>query len=164
LRPPDLAAETDLRPNIQPDQHLFATYRPILSLLRGTAFLLAASGLHGLLLPLRGQVEGFSTASLGLMGTVVVHRCEVHVRRADDLAHPRARESVPGEHLRSGFDQAPGNVAVLPQPLELHSSNVSLFFVVPASVICFTKSINSCSSMAVDAPIPARPDDQPQEG
>jgi MFS family permease len=48
---------------------MFAAYRPILSLLRGTAFLLAASGLHGLLLPLRGQVEGFSTAALGLMGT-----------------------------------------------------------------------------------------------
>ena len=29
---------------------MFASYRPILSLLRGTAFLLAASGLHGLLL------------------------------------------------------------------------------------------------------------------
>lgn len=48
---------------------MFAEYRPILSLLRGTAFLLAASGLHGLLLPLRGQLEGFSTASLGMMGT-----------------------------------------------------------------------------------------------
>jgi MFS family permease len=48
---------------------MFATYRPILSLLRGTAFLLAASGLHGLLLPLRGQEEGFSTAVLGLLGT-----------------------------------------------------------------------------------------------
>lgn len=47
----------------------FASYRPIFSLLRGTAFLLAASGLHGLLLPLRGQLEGFSTVSLGLMGT-----------------------------------------------------------------------------------------------
>ena len=47
----------------------FAVYKPIFSLLRGTAFLLAASGLHGLLLPLRGQLEGFSTASLGLMGT-----------------------------------------------------------------------------------------------
>ena len=47
----------------------FAAYRPVFSLLRGTAFLLAASGLHGLLLPLRGQLEGFSTASLGLMGT-----------------------------------------------------------------------------------------------
>ena len=29
---------------------MFAAYRPIFSLLRGTAFLLAASGLHGLLL------------------------------------------------------------------------------------------------------------------
>ncbi|HET9538158.1 MAG: MFS transporter [Mesorhizobium sp.] len=48
---------------------MFASYRPILSLLRGTAFLLAASGLHGLLLPLRGQQEGFSTAALGLLGT-----------------------------------------------------------------------------------------------
>jgi len=48
---------------------MLAAYRPILSLLRGTAFLLAASGLHGLLLPLRGQVEGFSTGALGLMGT-----------------------------------------------------------------------------------------------
>jgi MFS family permease len=48
---------------------MFATYRPILSLLRGTAFLLAASGLHGLLLPLRGQEEGFSTVVLGLLGT-----------------------------------------------------------------------------------------------
>ncbi|MEO4000790.1 MFS transporter [Mesorhizobium sp. CAU 1732] len=48
---------------------MLATYRPIFSLLRGTAFLLAASGLHGLLLPLRGQAEGFSTASLGLFGT-----------------------------------------------------------------------------------------------
>ena len=48
---------------------MLATYRPIVSLLRGTAFLLAASGLHGLLLPLRGQEEGFSTTALGLMGT-----------------------------------------------------------------------------------------------
>lgn len=48
---------------------MFAAYRPIFSLLRGTAFLLAASGLHGLLLPLRGQLEGFSTTALGLMGT-----------------------------------------------------------------------------------------------
>jgi MFS family permease len=48
---------------------MFAAYTPIFSLLRGTAFLLAASGLHGLLLPLRGQEEGFSTLALGLMGT-----------------------------------------------------------------------------------------------
>lgn len=48
---------------------MFATYRPILALLSSTGFLLAAAGLHGLLLPLRGQAEGFSTATLGLLGT-----------------------------------------------------------------------------------------------
>lgn len=48
---------------------MFATYRPILSLLRGTAFMLAASGLLSLLMPLRGQAEGFSTLVLGLFGT-----------------------------------------------------------------------------------------------
>ena len=48
---------------------MFATYRSIVSLLLGTAFLLAGSGMHSLLLPLRGQEEGFSTASLGLLGT-----------------------------------------------------------------------------------------------
>jgi hypothetical protein len=48
---------------------MLATYRSILSLLAGTAFLLAASGLHSLLLPLRGQAEGFSTGALGLLGT-----------------------------------------------------------------------------------------------
>lgn len=48
---------------------MFATYRSIFSLLGGTAFLLAASGLHSLLLPLRGQEDGFSTAALGLLGT-----------------------------------------------------------------------------------------------
>ena len=48
---------------------MFASFVPVIALLRGTAFLLAASGLHSLLLPLRGQAEGFSTASLGLLGT-----------------------------------------------------------------------------------------------
>src|SRR5262245_59303725 len=52
-----------------PGNWFFPNFRPIMSLLRGTAFLLAASGLHGLLLPLRGQLEGFSTSALGLMGT-----------------------------------------------------------------------------------------------
>lgn len=42
---------------------------PIAALLCGTAFLLAGSGLHALLLPIRGQEEGFSTTSLGLLGT-----------------------------------------------------------------------------------------------
>ncbi len=43
-------------------------YIQILALLCGAAFLLMASGLHGLLLPLRGGAEGFSVASLGLLG------------------------------------------------------------------------------------------------
>ncbi|MBC7281771.1 MFS transporter [Hoeflea sp.] len=42
---------------------------PVLSLLLGTAFLLAGNGLHGLLLPMRGSAEGFSPTSLGLLGT-----------------------------------------------------------------------------------------------
>ena len=42
---------------------------PILALLFSTAFLLAANGLHSLLLPIRGALEGFSTNQLGLIGT-----------------------------------------------------------------------------------------------
>ena len=73
---------------------MFAAYRPILSLLRGTAFLLAASGLHGLLLPLRGQAEGFSTASLGLFGTAwaggFVAGCFFAPRLVRRVGHVRA--------------------------------------------------------------------------
>lgn len=73
---------------------MFATYRPILSLLRGTAFLLAASGLHGLLLPLRGQEEGFSTGVLGLLGTAwaggFVAGCFIAPRMVRRAGHVRA--------------------------------------------------------------------------
>lgn len=73
---------------------MFATYKPIFSLLRGTAFLLAASGLHGLLLPLRGQAEGFSTVSLGLMGTAwasgFVAGCFFAPRLVRQAGHVRA--------------------------------------------------------------------------
>ncbi|WP_265516341.1 MFS transporter [Nitratireductor luteus] len=48
---------------------MLSSFGSIIALLLGTAFLLAGSGLHSLLLPLRGQFEGFSTASLGLLGT-----------------------------------------------------------------------------------------------
>ncbi len=48
---------------------MFSSLAPIFALLRGTAFLQAASGLYGLLLPLRGQQEGFSETALGLLGT-----------------------------------------------------------------------------------------------
>jgi MFS family permease len=73
---------------------MLATYRPIFSLLRGTAFLLAASGLHGLLLPLRGQAEGFSTASLGLFGTAwaggFIAGCYFAPRLVRKVGHVRA--------------------------------------------------------------------------
>jgi MFS family permease len=42
---------------------------PVLALLISTAFLLAANGMLGLLLPLRGAAEGFNTAELGLLGS-----------------------------------------------------------------------------------------------
>ncbi|SIS96910.1 Predicted arabinose efflux permease, MFS family [Roseivivax lentus] len=35
----------------------------------GSAFLLFAGGLNGLILPIRGEIEGFTAASLGLLGT-----------------------------------------------------------------------------------------------
>ena len=73
---------------------MFAAYRPIFSLLRGTAFLLAASGLHSLLLPLRGQAEGFSTTSLGLLGTAwaggFVAGCFYAPRLVRNVGHIRA--------------------------------------------------------------------------
>ena len=39
------------------------------SLLLGSAFLIMAAGLNGLLMPVRGAIEGFTTTELGLMGT-----------------------------------------------------------------------------------------------
>ena len=41
----------------------------ILALFVSTAFLLAGGGLHGILLPVRAQLEGFSTFEIGLIGT-----------------------------------------------------------------------------------------------
>lgn len=42
---------------------------PVSALLLGSAFLLFAGGVNGLILPVRGEIEGFSAASLGLLGT-----------------------------------------------------------------------------------------------
>jgi MFS family permease len=42
---------------------------PVLALLSSTALLLAANGMHSLLLPLRGAAEGFTTAEIGLIGS-----------------------------------------------------------------------------------------------
>ena len=42
---------------------------PVAALLLGSALLLVAGGIHGLLLPIRGSIEGFTTTELGLIGT-----------------------------------------------------------------------------------------------
>lgn len=42
---------------------------PLAALLLGSAFLLFAGGVNGLILPIRGDAEGFSATSLGLLGT-----------------------------------------------------------------------------------------------
>lgn len=42
---------------------------PVSALLFGSALLLFAGGIHGLILPLRGAEEGFGATSLGLLGT-----------------------------------------------------------------------------------------------
>ncbi len=42
---------------------------PVAALLLGSAFLLFAGGMNGLILPIRGEIEGFTAASLGLLGT-----------------------------------------------------------------------------------------------
>lgn len=42
---------------------------PLSALLLGSAFLVFAGGMNGLVLPIRGVAEGFSAASLGLLGT-----------------------------------------------------------------------------------------------
>jgi len=66
----------------------------IVALLMGTAFLLAGSGLHSLLLPLRGQAEGFSTTALGLLGTAwaggFVAGCFLAPRLVQRVGHVRA--------------------------------------------------------------------------
>ena len=73
---------------------MFASFGPILALLTGTAFLLAGSGLHSLLLPLRGQEEGFSATALGLLGTAwaggFIAGCFLAPRLVRRVGHVRA--------------------------------------------------------------------------
>ncbi len=73
---------------------MLVSFGPIFALLRGTAFLLAANGLHGLLLPLRGQAEGFSATELGLLGTGwaggFVAGCILAPRLVRSVGHVRA--------------------------------------------------------------------------
>jgi MFS family permease len=69
---------------------LFAVF----ALLTGTAFLQAASGLQSLIMPMRGQLEGFSTTQLGLFGTAwaagFVLGCIASPRLVGRVGHIRA--------------------------------------------------------------------------
>ena len=66
----------------------------VFALLCGTAFLQAASGLQGLIMPMRGQIEGFSTTQLGLFGTAwaagFVIGCVAAPRLVGRVGHIRA--------------------------------------------------------------------------
>lgn len=48
---------------------MFRSLLPLLALLSGSAFLLFAGGVNALILPVRGEIEGFTATSLGLLGT-----------------------------------------------------------------------------------------------
>ncbi len=48
---------------------MFRQISPMLALFAGMAFLMMGGGLHGILIPIRGQIEGFSSFQLGWIGT-----------------------------------------------------------------------------------------------
>lgn len=48
---------------------MFRAVMSIFALLAGMVFLMIGGGLHGILLPVRGQIEGFSSFQLGWIGT-----------------------------------------------------------------------------------------------
>ena len=48
---------------------MFRQLLPVSALLLGSACLLFAGGINGLILPIRGGIEGFTALSLGLLGT-----------------------------------------------------------------------------------------------
>lgn len=48
---------------------MFRQIVPILALLGGMVFLMTGNGLYGILVPIRGNIEGFSSFQLGLIGT-----------------------------------------------------------------------------------------------
>ena len=67
---------------------------PIAALLFGSALLLFAGGMNSLILPIRGTLEGFSAASLGLLGTGwavgYVAGCVVTPRLVGKVGHIRS--------------------------------------------------------------------------
>jgi hypothetical protein len=70
---------------------------PLTALLMGSAFLLFAGGVNSLILPVRGEAEGFSAISLGLLGTGWACLC----RRV--LAHASTRRAS-GSYTRFWCD------------------------------------------------------------
>ncbi len=73
---------------------MYRSLLAVFALLMGTAFLQAASGLQGLIMPMRGQFEGFSTNQLGLFGTAwaagFVIGCALSPRLVGRVGHIRA--------------------------------------------------------------------------
>jgi MFS family permease len=69
-------------------------FLPVSALLLGSAFLLFAGGINSLILPVRGQAEGFSAISLGLLGTGwalgYVSGCIMTARLVARVGHIRA--------------------------------------------------------------------------
>jgi MFS family permease len=69
-------------------------FLPISALLLGSAFLLFAGGINGLILPIRGTNEGFTDVSLGLLGTGwalgYVSGCIMTARLVARVGHIRA--------------------------------------------------------------------------
>ena len=51
------------------DKLTASDFTPLLALMAGYAFLMFAGGMNSLVVPIRGSAEGFSTFSLGLLGT-----------------------------------------------------------------------------------------------
>jgi MFS family permease len=70
---------------------------PVLALLCGTLFLFLGNGLQGLLLPVRGSIEGYSNEVLGLLGTTwasgFVVGCFVAPNVVRRIGHVRAFSS-----------------------------------------------------------------------
>ncbi|MGJ8544394.1 MAG: MFS transporter [Sulfitobacter sp.] len=69
-------------------------FAPVAALLLGSAFLLFAGGINGLILPVRGSAEQFSALSLGLLGTGwalgYVSGCVTSPRLVARVGHIRA--------------------------------------------------------------------------
>ena len=69
-------------------------FLPVSTLLLGSALLLFAGGMNGLILPIRGTQEGFDAAALGLLGTGwaigYVLGCIFNPRLVGKVGHIRA--------------------------------------------------------------------------